>query len=169
MAMIPSRIHITGNAGAGKTTLVNRLGAEFGLPVFYRDSVVWQPGWQKTPKHERALAEEQLISAPTWIIEGVSSRVRRAADVVIFLDMPPSTCFTRAMRRTARHLWHQRAELPPNCPEWQVLPNLLKIIWSFPRHAGLDIRDEAAEYPERFRVIGRGGEVDRLIDEWLAV
>jgi len=169
MAVTPSRIHITGNAGSGKTTLANRLGSELGLPVFSLDSVVWQRGWRKTPQHIRVVAEEQLISAPTWIIEGVSSRVRRAADVVLFLDAPLPSCFTRAIARTVRHLGKQRPEFPPGCPEWRVIPKLLQIIWSFPKHAGLDIRHEAAAYPERFRVIRRGGEVDKIVEEWLAV
>ena len=167
--MTPSRIHITGNAGSGKTTLANRLGVELGLPVFSLDAVVWQRGWKKTPQPMRVLAEEQLVSAPTWIIEGVSSRARRAADLVVFLDVPLPVCFTRAIGRTARHLRQQRPEFPPGCPEWQVFPKLLQIIWSFPKHAGLDIRSEAAEYPERFRVIRRGIDIDRVVKDWLAV
>jgi adenylate kinase family enzyme len=168
MAMMPRRIHITGNAGSGKTTLANRLGSELRLPVFSLDSVVWQRGWLKTPQDSRALAEEQMVSAPNWIIEGVSSRVRRAADVVLFLEVPLPVCLARALRRTVRHLGQQRPEFPPGCPEWQVLPKLLKIIWSFQGGAGLEIRHEAAEYPERFRAIRRGSEVDQLIEEWLA-
>ncbi len=132
----PNRIHITGNVGSGKTTLAHRLGAELGLPVISLDSVVWQRGWRKTPDALRAAAEERIISSPDWIIEGVSSRVRAAADVVLFLDAPLALCFARAMRRTLRHVRRQRSELPPGCPELQVLPKMLKILWSFPRHAG---------------------------------
>lgn len=167
--MTPSRIHITGNAGSGKTTLAMRLGAELGLPVFSLDSVVWQRGWRKTPQDMRVLGEEQLVCAPTWIIEGVSSRVRRAADVVLFLDVSRPVCFTRAIGRTVRHLRQQRPEFPPGCQEWRVFPKLLQIIWSFPKHTGLDIRHEAAEYPERFRVVRRGGEIDKVVEEWLPV
>ncbi len=107
-----------------------------------------------------------MISSSDWIIEGVSSRVRAAADVVLFLDAPLALCFARAMRRTLRHVRRQRSELPPGCPELQVLPKMLKILWSFPRHAGLDIRNEAAKERERFRVIGRDDDIDRLIEDW---
>ncbi|MFT7214503.1 MAG: adenylate kinase family enzyme, partial [Granulosicoccus sp.] len=43
------RIHVTGDAGSGKTTLGKKIGAELNLPVFGLDQVVWQPGWTKTP------------------------------------------------------------------------------------------------------------------------
>jgi hypothetical protein len=94
--------------------------------------------------------------------------VRAAADVVLFLDTPVALCVTRAIRRSVWHLWRQRPELPPGCPEWQVIPQMLKILWSFPRHAGLDIRNQAAQDRERFRFMGLGDDVDWLIEEWLA-
>jgi adenylate kinase family enzyme len=45
----PLRIHITGNAGSGKTTLAIALGQLIGLHVHHLDSIVWQPGWKKAP------------------------------------------------------------------------------------------------------------------------
>ena len=55
------KIHVTGNAGSGKTTLAAKLGDALELPVFGLDSVVWQPGWRKTPASERAGLEQALI------------------------------------------------------------------------------------------------------------
>ncbi|MGJ8529313.1 hypothetical protein [Maritalea sp.] len=85
-----NRIHITGNAGSGKTTFAAELGLALGLPVFGLDSIVWQPGWQKTPTAERVIEEEALISQKIWIIEGVSKPVRDAADVLYFWMLFPA-------------------------------------------------------------------------------
>ena len=126
------RIHITGNAGSGKTTLSNIVGAEFGLPVFGLDKVVWQPGWKKTDPDVRDSLEAELIEKPKWVIDGVSHFVRGAADVTIFLDVPRNVCMIRAIKRSIPYLFRSRPELPANCPEYKIMPRLLKIIWRFP-------------------------------------
>lgn len=147
------RIHVTGNAGAGKTTLAHRIGAELGLPVHSLDAIVWQPGWKKTPADERRALEEALVDPPRWVIDGVSARVREASDVVIFLDVPRTVCAVRALRRSLRSRGRTRPGLPPGCPEWRIVPRLLELIWRFPSRAGQAIRDEAADSPHRYRVV----------------
>jgi adenylate kinase family enzyme len=72
------KIFVTGNAGSGKTTLATQIGIELGLPVFGLDSVVWSPGWKKTPAHERSAGEQHLISKANWVIDGVSPTVQGA-------------------------------------------------------------------------------------------
>ena len=128
------KIHITGNAGAGKTSLALALGHQLALPVYHLDSAVWQPGWKKTPEPERRRLELAMMAGDHWIIEGVSARARSAADVIIFLDYPRWRCLARALRRSAPY-WlstRSRPELPPRCPELFVLPRLLRIIFAFP-------------------------------------
>ena len=127
-----SRIHITGNAGAGKTTMSKQLGDETGLPVYGLDSIVWEARWKKRPKDERYALEDELISQTNWIIEGVSDRVRRAADLVIFLDRSRPKCLIRCFKRSLPYLLHSRPELPDDCPELLIIPKLLEIIWKFP-------------------------------------
>lgn len=127
------RIHITGNAGSGKTTLAAQLGARLDLPVFGLDSIVWQSGWKKSPPEWRAEKEAELIGRREWIIEGVSARVRAAADVIIFLDVPRVTSYLRCAKRNWRHLFHSRPDLPDDCPEILIIPRLAKIIWRFPK------------------------------------
>ncbi|MDA1074822.1 MAG: topology modulation protein [Proteobacteria bacterium] len=146
------RINITGNAGAGKTTAAHRLGSRLGLPVHSLDPIVWQTDWKKTPMTLRAPLEEELVARPRWIIDGVSKRVRDAADLVIFLDVPARVCLFRATMRTLRHLRHQRPEFPPGCPEWQIYLRLVRLIWQFPARSGLDIRNEA-DQDLRYRIV----------------
>ncbi len=126
------RIFITGNAGSGKTTLARKLGMATGLPVIGLDRIIWQPGWKKTSKEVR-MAQERAISAKGfWIVDGVSNIFQDAADVVIFLDVSRSKSFVRCMKRNWKFMFQSRPELPPNCPEFLILPYLLKLIWKFP-------------------------------------
>jgi adenylate kinase family enzyme len=143
--MLPRRIHITGNAGSGKSTLARELARETGLPLFGLDQIVWQSGWKKTPHKQRLLAEQELIHKPEWIIEGVSSRVRHTADLVIFLDRTPMECTARCLKRNLPYLFRSRPELPPNCPELFIIPTLMQIIWKFPKLVGETIRSESKE------------------------
>jgi adenylate kinase family enzyme len=126
------RIHITGKAGAGKTTLAKQIASSLQLPLFFLDKVVWQPGWQKTKPARRDLLELALIDEPNWVIDGVSHAIRGASDLTIFLDVPRHVCLARCMRRNIPYMLRSRPELPENCPEFQILPQLLKIIWRFP-------------------------------------
>ena len=136
------RIHITGNAGSGKSTFAKNIGDILGLHVYGLDNIVWKEGWEKTPLHERKNLEDELAAKPQWIIEGVSSIARQAADITIFLDFPRSVCYLRCVKRNWRYLFRSRPGLPDNCPEIKIIPTLVKIIWQFPYMAKPIIMNE---------------------------
>lgn len=129
------RIHITGNAGSGKTSLAKELGEILNVNVFGLDRIVWKANWVVTPKEERFLLEQELIDQQEWIIEGVSSAVRKAADCIIFIDLPRGVCIKRAGLRSFKYLFSTRPELPSNCPEIKIIHKLIKIIWQFDQYA----------------------------------
>ena len=126
------RLHITGNAGSGKTRLAKELGDILDLNVYGLDRIVWGENWTIVPSSERNYLENELVAKSEWIIEGVSSIARQAADVIIFLDFPRYICFRRCSLRTLRFLFSTRPELPANCPEIKIIPKLTKIVWQFP-------------------------------------
>ena len=129
------RIHITGNAGSGKTTLAKELGGILKLDIYGLDKIVWMPNWKKTPSDKRRQLEQELVDKSEWVIEGVSSIVRQSSDLIVFLDYPRHICLIRCIKRNWKYLFTSRPELPNNCPEIKIIPQLLKIIWQFPKIA----------------------------------
>ncbi len=129
------KLHITGNAGSGKTTLALKLGQALNIPVASLDSVVWKKGWVSASTEERTVGEQRLMSNDCWVIEGVSKTVCESADYIIFLDVPRFVCIFRCFKRNIPYLFKSRPELPENCPEILIVPQLLKIIWNFPARA----------------------------------
>jgi adenylate kinase family enzyme len=160
------RIHITGNAGAGKTTLALELGRRLRIPVTHLDQVVWRPGWKTAPSAEREEALQHLSEPASWLIEGVSGLVREKADLVVYLDVPRHICLWRCMRRNWRFLFHSRPELPKGCPEIVIVPQLLRIIWRFPAMVGDRIRGEAAR-STKYVVLGSQAQLDNWLNSFL--
>jgi len=137
------RINITGNAGAGKSTLASEIGKLLDMPTYGLDSILWQPGWKEPEPDERRHLIQQLVVKDTWVIDGVSGIIREAADLVIFLDVPRRICLYRCVKRNWRYMFHSRPGLPDHCPEIMIIPTLLKIIWGFPKTVKPIIMSEA--------------------------
>jgi adenylate kinase family enzyme len=127
------KINVTGSAGAGKTTYAKRFAEALDLPVFHLDSVVWQPGWKKTPAAPRAELELAMTRQPGWVIDGVSDHVRQQADLIVVLDVPRLRCLRQALRRNLPYLFRSRPGLPEKCPEILILPKLVRMIMSYPQ------------------------------------
>ena len=159
------RIHVTGNAGAGKTTLARKLGEELNLPVVHLDGIVWREGWVTTPHDVRDSALSRLAEPATWLIEGVSSYIRDQADLVIYLDVPRHVCLWRCAKRNWRYLFSSRPELPPKCPEWLIVPQLLRIIWRFPTLVGSSMLAEA-QFSPKYLILKDNPESDAWYEEF---
>lgn len=158
------RVHITGNAGSGKSTLAARIAGSLDVPVFGLDSVVWEPGWRKTPLEKLQNKVDELVARPSWVIEGVSKKVRNAADVVIFLDVSRRLCFLRCAKRNWRYLFHGRPELPARCPEILIIPRLIKLIWAFPERVRPRIIDDMANSDRRSYVVRSQSDLRAALD-----
>ncbi len=160
-----TRIHITGNAGSGKSTLAKHIGCSLDLPVSGLDEVVWSPGWKKTPMDERETLEESLVAEPSWVIEGVSGIVRKAADVVILLDVSRPISYYRCAKRNWRYLFRSRPGLPPRCPEILIVPRLVRLIWNFPLRIQPQILADMQRAPARFFHVTNDHDLDAVLAE----
>jgi hypothetical protein len=96
------RIAIVGPVASGKTTLGARLGASLGLPVFDLDDYYWRRFPLPTDE-QWAATHAALIGRDRWIISGdyraVAGARFRAADTVVWLDLPRPRCLSRVTVR----------------------------------------------------------------------
>ncbi len=117
----PARILVIGSPGAGKSTFARALAARTGLPLVHLDREYWQPGWVEPDKAAWRAAVAAMVAAPRWIIDGCYTGTLplrlTAAELVIFLDLPPWLCVGRIVRRVIASRGAVRADMAGDCPE----------------------------------------------------
>lgn len=132
------RIVILGNAGSGKSILARTLGQRLNLPVVHLDPLFWEPGWVEPDAEQFRLRVSEAVAADAWICEG--NYARRTfdlrlprADLIIWLDTPRLTCFTRVILRSVMN--RPRPDQPIGCEEKldRAFLGFLKFVWTFDR------------------------------------
>lgn len=121
-----TRIVLLGCAGAGKSTLAQRLSVETGAPLIDLDRI-WRGRTQETPEFRATLAD--LHAGEAWISDGNFAAVTfdlrmPRADLVVWLDRPALVC---AWRATTRVLRAGEMHRPGD------LFTVLRFIWGFER------------------------------------
>ncbi|MEM8638726.1 MAG: hypothetical protein AAGG51_07940 [Cyanobacteria bacterium P01_G01_bin.54] len=103
---------IIGNSGSGKTWLAQQLASYSGAVVIHFDDLFWQPGsfeQKRDPQDVLALIEQSKL-ASAWIAEGVFGHMARqylrAADELIWLNLPLELCLERIRQRSAQSSQH---------------------------------------------------------------
>ncbi|NIF24814.1 AAA family ATPase [Pantoea sp. Tr-811] len=129
------RIVILGNGGSGKSTLARALGARLKLPVVHLDRLFWEPNWAEPDAEQFRARVRQAVAGDAWVCEG--NYARRTfdlrlprADLIIWLDTPRLTCFTRVVQRLLRN--QPRPDRADGCEERFELA-FLKFVWTFDR------------------------------------
>ncbi len=99
---VVNRIAIVGPVESGKTTLAVRLGTRLSVPVLDLDDYYWRRSRLATDE-EWITKHSELVSGERWVISGdyraVAPARFRAADAVVWLDLPRPTCLYRATLR----------------------------------------------------------------------
>jgi adenylate kinase family enzyme len=112
--------------------LARWLGQKFGLPVFHLDRVFWRPGWTAAPPEIFAAEVARIAALPAWVIDGnytdtIAPRLR-AADTVIYLDVPAWLSLARSLRRSFSCWGKDRPDGPEGCRE-RLDRNYLAFLW----------------------------------------
>ena len=132
------RIVILGNAGSGKSTLARALGKRLSLPVVHLDTLFWEPGWVEPDAEQFRARVREAVAPDAWICEG--NYARRTfdlrlprTDLIIWLDTPRLTCFTRVIMRSVMN--RPRPDLAAGCTEKldRAFLTFLNFVWNFDR------------------------------------
>lgn len=129
------KIAVIGSGGSGKSTLSRKLGEKLSIEVFHLDAILWKPDWVAVAKDQQKIIQQQLVAKDRWIIDGnyngtLDIRLK-AADCIIFLDIPRSICLYRVIMRTFRHHRHVRPDMATGCEE-RLNFSFLKWVWNYP-------------------------------------
>jgi adenylate kinase family enzyme len=100
------RVVVIGTTGSGKSRLARKLAERTGLRVIELDALYWGRDWQPAPLELFRHRVEREIRDGGWIVVGIYGQVRdltwRAADTLVWLDLPFPVVFWRLLRRTIR-------------------------------------------------------------------
>jgi adenylate kinase family enzyme len=159
------KVLVIGVGGAGKSTFAVQMGKITGLPVVHLDEVYWEPGWVEPSPEKWRAAVRELVAQDSWIIDGnyggtMDIRLA-AADMVIFLDVPPWVALWRVIRRWAAHRGEVRPGMAPGCEErlsWAFLmwilryrserrPGILRKLRELPRTTEIVVLRSSREVP----------------------
>jgi adenylate kinase family enzyme len=106
---------IASASGSGKTTLGRELARRLDVPFLELDSLQHGPGWTEMPAEELRARVAPVVRSGGWVIDGtymgkLGDMVLKAADTVVWLDLPIRVWCPRLVRRTWRR-WSTREEL----------------------------------------------------------
>lgn len=133
-----NRIAVIGNAGGGKSTLCRQLSQTLGIPSYAIDQIQWEPGWTPAPYEKVKQQHDRILAQERWIIDGwgsfdlIEARFR-AADTIIFVDLPLATHYWWTLKRQFACLFAPREDGPEGCPMLPMTWTLLKMIWNIHR------------------------------------
>ena len=128
------RVVVVGSGGSGKSTFSTELGRVTRLPVIHLDREYWRSGWEEPSKDEWNARVAELLARESWIMDGNFGGTRemrmRAADTLIFLDLPRRVCLYRILKRTLKYYGRSRPDMTEGCSERLDLEFILWV-WNY--------------------------------------
>ena len=141
------KILVSGNAGAGKSSLGRKLAEKHQLPLYGLDRIVWKEGWVRTPKEERDQMVREILKQDNWVLEGITRDGLKEADIIYFLDIHPVRCAFNVITRFIKNGTGPRPELPDDCPEYIGFLKALKTNFIFHKVTKPWLLDEKERNP----------------------
>ena len=162
------RIMVIGSGGSGKSTLARQIGDALGIEVIHLDALFWRPGWVETPRDEWIAIQQSLVSRDRWVIDGnyggtLDVRLR-AADTIVFLDLPRTLCIRRIITRRVRYAGRSRPDMAPGCEE-RLTWEFIRWVWTYPSRRRPAILRTLREYTAGRRIVRlrSTGDVDGFV------
>jgi adenylate kinase family enzyme len=159
------RIAVTGPSGAGKSRLARELGNAFAIQVLHLDTLVWKPGWVRTPRADFEELQRRELERESWIVDAQPESMLpdwfEAADTIIFVDASPLQCLWRAGRR--RLAREAGPHVPAGSKPGPLHRSLLKFVhwqWGYRRKVRPWLLTELEARRERQRVVVLRGRTD---------
>ena len=120
------RITTVGGPGTGKTTLAQKLGTIFNLPIIHIDGIKYNPNWEKVEKEKRDKLILEKIKNEKWISDGncsstLKERIEKS-DLIIWLDYSGFDSIKGVLSRRIKNINKEKQEIP-GCKE--------RISWEF--------------------------------------
>ncbi|QHE52707.1 DNA topology modulation protein [Pontibacillus sp. HMF3514] len=130
-----NKIILIGSGGSGKSTLARKMGKKLNTEVHHLDLLFWKSGWVGVPKDEQRRIQTDLVKQEQWIIDGnyggtIDIRLR-AADTIIFLDMPRLLCVYRVFKRRFQYRNQTRPDMRAGTEKVRL--EFLKWVWNYPK------------------------------------
>lgn len=161
------RVIVIGSGGAGKSTFARALGTRTGLPVIHLDQEYWGPNWKEPPAEEWKAKVTAMTEREAWIMDGNFGGTRelrmRAADTIVFLDLPRRVCLYRILKRTIKYYGRSRPDMTEGCKERFDLEFILWI-WNYPDRTRKRVTDEIGQFPgKRYVRLCSGREIKEFL------
>lgn len=98
------KIAVFGKPGSGKSTLSQILAESLALPLYCLDNVEYDETGNRLQGSQIIEKHAELLNQPNWLIEGLGplqsfQHRLEQADVLIYLDLPYSTCYWLVTKR----------------------------------------------------------------------
>jgi adenylate kinase family enzyme len=164
-----NKIALIGSGGSGKSTLAAKMGEKLNIKVWHLDRLLWKPNWTLTTREEQIAIQKELIGRQKWIIDGNYNSTLdirlKAADTIIFLDLPRYICVFRVFKRMVKYRNQTRPDMREGCNE-KVDFKFIKWVWDYPINKRPNVLEKLEKLAQDKNVIilKSPKEVDRFLD-----
>jgi adenylate kinase family enzyme len=166
----PTKIHIIGAVGSGKTTLAKRLAANLNYPCYELDNVVWKRepnGDIRRSKEDRDQLLQQIILTDSWIVEGAHldwvSPSFEKAELIIFLDPGYVARRYQIIKRFIKQRWG--IEKANYHPSFEMLKKMFQWTSQYEKENKIKIGNTLDQYKAKVVFITRMEDLKGIIGE----